>query len=117
MDLNRSGPKPLYQQLEEILRNKIEMGKLKAHDMIPSENEIRKEFALSGQRFAQRITQLSTKAFIPGAGKGDVCGGTQNSTRPITLKGIREQLEEMGYETDTEVISQKIIHPQKKTSP
>jgi GntR family transcriptional regulator len=117
LDLNRSGPKPLYQQLEEILRNKIEMGKLKAHDMIPSENEIRKEFALSRTTVRNVITQLVNEGLLYRVpGKGTFVAEPKISTRPITLKGIREQLEEMGYETDTEVISQKIIHPPKNVA-
>ncbi len=117
LELNRSGPKPLYQQLEEILKNKIESGNLAPHDMIPSENEIRKEFDLSRTTVRNVITQLVNEGLLYRVpGKGTFVAEPKISTQPITLKGIREQLEEMGYETDTEVVAKKIIKPPKNVA-
>lgn len=112
MELNRSGPKPLYQQLEEIIKGKIETGNLLPHDMIPSENELKKEFDLSRTTVRNVITQLVGEGLLYRVpGKGTFVAEPKIPTRPMTLRGIREQLEEMGYETDTEVIEKKIIRP------
>ena len=45
--LDRSGSTPLYIQLANVLREKIERGEWKPDQKIPSENELRDRFAVA----------------------------------------------------------------------
>ena len=45
--LERNTPKPLYQQLKDILMDEIEAGKWEPNEKIPSENELSSLYGLS----------------------------------------------------------------------
>ena len=69
--LNRSGPKPLYLQLEDILRAQIMEGVLKHHEAIPSENELSRIYDLSRMTVRGVITRLVSEGLlyrVPGKG-------------------------------------------------
>lgn len=107
--LNRSGPKPLYMQLEEILRKQIGDRELKFHEAIPSENELSRIYTLSRMTVRAVITKLVGDGLLYRVpGKGTFVAEPKIMTTPLTQKGIREQLEDMGYETGTTVIEKKI---------
>ena len=107
--LNRSGPKPLYLQLEEIIRKQISDRELKFHEAIPSENELSRIYNLSRMTVRAVITKLvSDDLLYRVPGKGTFVAEPKIMTTPLTQKGIREQLEDMGYETGTTVIEKKI---------
>jgi GntR family transcriptional regulator len=107
--LNRMGPKPLYIQLEEILRAQINDGDLEYHQAIPSENELSRIYELSRMTVRAVITHLVTEGLLYRVpGKGTFVAEPKIMTGPLSQKGIREQLEAMGYETGTTVLEKKI---------
>ncbi|MEN6363863.1 MAG: GntR family transcriptional regulator [Rectinema sp.] len=107
--LNRSGPKPLYLQLEEILRKQIREGELQYHQAIPSENELSKIYDLSRMTVRGVITRLVNEGLLYRVpGKGTFVAEPKIMTGPLSQKGIREQLEDMGYETGTTVLDMRI---------
>lgn len=107
--LNRMGPKPLYLQLEEILRRQIKEGQLKPQEAIPSENELCKLYDLSRMTVRGVITRLvSDRLLYRVPGKGTFVAEPKITTGPLSQKGIREQLEAMGYETGTTVLEKEI---------
>jgi len=107
--LNRSGPKPLYMQLEEILRKQIRDAELSPHEAIPSENELSKIYDLSRMTVRGVITRLVSEGLLYRVpGKGTFVAEPKIMTGPLTQKGIREQLEELGYETGTTVLDKRV---------
>jgi len=107
--LNRSGPKPLYLQLEDILRAQIMEGVLKHHEAIPSENELSRIYDLSRMTVRGVITRLVSEGLLYRVpGKGTFVSEPKIMTSPLSQKGIREQLEAMGYETGTMVLDRRI---------
>ena len=117
MTLDRKSPKPLYLQLEEILRNKIENKEILPHQPIPSENELSKQFNLSRMTVRGVLTSLVNEGLLYRVpGKGTFVAKEKITTAPITQMGIREQLEAMGYETATTVIDKKIDKASRKVA-
>ncbi|WP_094546136.1 GntR family transcriptional regulator [Petroclostridium xylanilyticum] len=115
MSLDRSSPKPLHLQLEEILRHKIENKELIPHQAIPSENELSRQFNLSRMTVRNVITRLVSDGMLYRVpGKGTFVTEPKITTAPITQMGIREQLEAMGYETDTAVVDKRVEKATKK---
>lgn len=107
--LNRSGPTPLYLQLEEILRARIQAGELKYHEAIPSENELGRIYELSRMTVRSVITRLVNEGLLYRVpGKGTFVAEPKIMTGPLSQKGIREQLEDMGYETGTTVLDRAV---------
>ncbi|MHB1127324.1 MAG: GntR family transcriptional regulator [Bacillota bacterium] len=110
MKLNRESPKPLYMQLEEILVNRIESKQLQPHQQIPSENELSKEYGLSRMTVRGVLNNLTQNGILYRVpGKGTFVARPKIISKPISQMGIREQLEEMGYETSTSVLTKEII--------
>ena len=108
--LDRQSPKPLYVQLEELLKKQIENEDLKASLPIPSENELSKEYGLSRMTVRSVLTRLVQEGLLYRVpGKGTFVSQPKITGKPLYQMGIREQLEQMGYETST-----KLIHVDKE---
>lgn len=103
--LERQNPKPLYVQLEEIIREKIESGEWKPHLPILSENELSKNYGMSRMTARSVITQLVREGLLYRVpGKGTFVSDPKITTNPLSYMGIREQLEKMGYEITTKLV-------------
>ena len=112
--LKRKSPKPLYAQLEEIVREKIESGEWGPHDLIPSENELSRMYNMSRMTVRSVLTLLAREGLIYRVpGKGTFVAAPKITTGPLSYMGIREQLERMGYEISTKILRiDKIDSPQ-----
>lgn len=62
--LEKNSPKPLYQQLKDILVDAIDSEKWKANEKIPSENELSSIYGLSRMTVRSVLTDLVKKAFF-----------------------------------------------------
>ena len=106
--LDRESPQPLHSQLEEILRQGIENEVWKPDCCIPSENELSNMYGISRMTVRSVLYLLVREGLIykvPGK-------GTFVSKPKIVLSqmAIQDQLEQMGYETSTKLVSiEKII--------
>ena len=103
--LQRDSAVPLYAQLEEILRAKISGGEWQTNQRIPSENELNKIYGVSRMTARGVLTKLVNDGLlfrVPG--KGTFVASVKISTVSPAYRGVREQLEAMGYETSTELL-------------
>jgi len=113
--LNRNDPKPLYAQLEEILRLSIVTGKWKVNQSVPSENELSKTYGLSRMTVRSVITCLVQEGLLYRVqGKGTFVSTPKISTTSPAYQGIREQLEKQGYTTGTKLLENTHILPNSK---
>ena len=99
--IERNNPKPLYVQLEELIRNNIDTGIWKPQNAIPSESELSKEYDLSRMTIrtaCQNLVQEGVLYRVPG--KGTFVSEPKIMTESLAYMGFREQLERMGYETN-----------------
>ena len=102
--LDRNNPKPLYAQFEDLLRSAIMAGEWETNHAIPSENELSRTYGLSRMTVRSVITQLVKEGLLFRVqGKGTFVAAPKITTRSPAYMGIREQLEEMGYEISTEL--------------
>ena len=108
--IERNNPKPLYVQLEELIRNNIDTGIWKPQTAIPSESELSKEYDLSRMTIrtaCQNLVQEGVLYRVPG--KGTFVSEPKIMTESLAYMGFREQLERMGYETTTKLLDSAII--------
>ncbi len=110
--LERDSSVPLYLQLEEILLAKITSGEW-AHDQrIPSENELNRIYGLSRMTVRGVLNKLTADGLlIRVAGKGTYVAPRKISAVSPAYKGIREQLEALGYHTSTQLVSLDLAAP------
>ncbi|MGI6192150.1 MAG: GntR family transcriptional regulator [Christensenellales bacterium] len=108
--LDRNNPKPLYAQLEDLLRTSIMNGEWKVNHAIPSENELSKRYGLSRMTVRSVITMLVKEGLLYRVqGKGTFVSEPKIVTRSPAYMGVREQLEQMGYEIRTRLVHFEII--------
>lgn len=108
--LNRKSAVPLYVQLADILRTKIQQGEWEPDEKIPSENELNRMYGLSRMTVRQVLTTLVDEDLLYRVhGKGTFVAHRKISTRSPSYQGIREQLEAQGFDTHTEVLGEDIV--------
>ena len=110
--LNRDSSVPLYVQLEEILRAKIAAGEWQPDQRIPSENELNRTYGLSRMTARGVLTKLVAEGVlfrVPG--KGTFLSPVKFEAISPAYRGVREQLEAMGYQTTTEVLGMGLEDP------
>jgi GntR family transcriptional regulator len=113
--INKNDPTPLYKQLKDILVHAIEDGELKPHTAIPSESELDRMFGVSRMTVRTACSQLVQEGLLYRVpGKGTFVSDNKIETESLAYVGFREQLERMGYETTTKVLSMRKIEPNSK---
>lgn len=104
--LDRRSALPLHTQLEGILRNKLEGEELPVNSCIPSENELSKIYGISRMTVRSVVNRLVDEGLLYRVqGKGTFVAEPKIISGPLVRYGLREQLEQMGYETETKIIS------------
>lgn len=105
MTLQRGSPKPLYQQMVEILRDKIKNKEWQPNEGIPSENELSKTYGVSRVTTRAVLAQLANEGLLYRVqGVGTFVSEPKITHTPITYMGVREQLEQMGYSASTRLL-------------
>lgn len=106
MLLDKQSPQPLHVQFENIVRHKIDNEEWQPNSIIPSENELSKMYGISRMTVRgvlNRIVSAGLLKRVPG--KGTFVAESKIEGRPLSYMGIREQLEKMGFQTTTKLIS------------
>lgn len=106
-DIERGSAVPLYQQLETLLRARIDSGEWAPSQRIPSENELNRIYGLSRMTVRGVLNKLTSEGVLTRApGKGTyVAPADKISAVSPAYRGIREQLEVRGYAITTKLIS------------
>jgi GntR family transcriptional regulator len=108
--LEKNSPRPLYAQLEEVLRADLFSKKYAPNEMIPSELELSRTYGVSRMTARAVVTQLVNEGLLRRVqGKGTFVIAPKISAKSLAYMGIREQLESLGYSTSTRLIDFKRI--------
>ena len=112
-ELIDEGPVPMYQQLENILREKIESGEYSSGSAIPTEQELIDQYQVSRTTVRQALKRLAQENMIVKVrGKGTYVDYPEITQDLVTLRTINEVLtsaglvpkvEVLGIETDPQV--------------
>lgn len=103
--LKRTSATPLYRQLDAIMRKKVQTGEWQPHDIIPSENELAKLYGLSRMTARMVVSQLAREGLLYRVhGKGTFVAEKKITAHSLSYVGIREQMEEMGFQTTTRIL-------------
>ena len=97
--IDKTNPTPLYYQLQEILRDKIEIGVWKPGETIPTENELILNYGISRSTIRQAILALVNDGYLKREkskgtivtntnGRKHVIGSLMSFTSEMNMKGI-----------------------------
>jgi GntR family transcriptional regulator len=104
--LDRNSPKPLYAQLEEILREAIYNQEWAPNHAIPSEIELSKMYDISRMTTRSVLTQLVNEGLLYRVqGKGTFVSDSKIKTPSPAYLGVRELLAFPKHQTATKLIS------------
>jgi GntR family transcriptional regulator len=115
MILDHQSAQPLHTQFETIIKNKIENEEWPINACIPSENELGRIYGISRMTVRSVLNRLVDAGRLYRVqGKGTFVSEPKIISSPLVRYGLREQLEQMGYETSTKLISFETISASKK---
>jgi GntR family transcriptional regulator len=114
--IDKSIPTPLYYQLFQILKNKIDSGELQSGDFIPTENELMDQYGISRATIRQAILQLVNDGYL----RREKSKGTFVTTPPSKfrfmegLRGFSTEMKRHGIAYDSKVLEKKGIAADEK---
>jgi len=96
---------PLYVQIKEILKQRIQDGDYDVHERLPSESEMMKVFGVSRITVRQALRDLHTEGLVFSVqGKGTFVSRPKVVQDLQRLQGFGEAMTPQGYETSARVI-------------
>ncbi|MEQ8155020.1 MAG: GntR family transcriptional regulator [Clostridiaceae bacterium] len=113
MKLDDNSPIPLYYQLENIIKKRIEEGTYKVDEKIPSERMLSEELDISRMTISKAIGNLVEEGILyRKKGMGTFVAKNKIDFFP-GLTGFTEIIENKGMKPSSRVISQSVIIPDK----
>lgn len=105
--LDKNTPIPLYYQLKEIIKEKIESGELKPGDVLPSERELSQTHQISRPTIRQALKELVNEGLLHREkGKGTFVSEPKINYGFIQkLTTFYDDMKEKGYLTKTKIIN------------
>ncbi len=97
---------PLYLQLREVIRRKIESGEYLPGTPIPSENALAEQYGIHRLSVRAAISALLYEGLLTSAqGKGVFVTMPKDERDLETVGGFRQTMEKLGHKTHTRIIS------------
>ena len=96
---------PLYIQLREVIRSKIEEGEYPAGTAIPSENQLSEQYGINRVSVRSALAALENEGLLRSVqGKGVFVCGEKTERELDTLGGYRHTMKERSREATTRVL-------------
>ncbi len=104
-DIERMSAVPLYQQLEEILRDEIASGRVNAGQRVATEFELMRRFGISRTTVRQTIARLRQEGLLSvRRGKGTFVGKGKIEPELSALTGFVEDMHALGLTASARVL-------------
>lgn len=112
MPLNKNHPIPLYYQLVELIRERIQAGELKAGAQLPSERELSEQAGISRMTARQAVTYLVREGvLVVKPGVGTFVAEPKLAHNALHLLGFTEEIMQRGGAATSRVLEQAIVTP------
>ncbi|MBB1200106.1 GntR family transcriptional regulator [Enterobacteriaceae bacterium 89] len=96
--------KPMYRQIADVLREKVQRGELKPGDALPTESALQEEFSVSRVTVRQALKQLTQEAIIESIqGSGSYVKEERVNYDIYQLTSFYEKLADRNVETHSDV--------------
>lgn len=96
---------PLYYQLENILRSKIEGGEVLPNQKLPTEQELSREYKISRATVRQALAALVSEGLLfRKQGKGTFVTEKATQTKSVKLTGFTEDLFSEGHQAEVKIL-------------
>lgn len=114
--IDKTSPVPYYYQLEQLLREKIDNGRWKPGDNLPSEAELCSTYAVSRTVVRQALNKLCQDGIIyKEKGKGTFVAKPKLQEKFVQRTyGFYQEMKEKGLEVESKVLEHKLVEPPNK---
>jgi len=111
--IDKVSPVPYYYQLEQLLREKIENGKLKPGDILPSEAELCSTFKVSRTVVRQALNKITQDGLVyKEKGKGTFVAKPKLQEKFVQRTyGFYQEMKEKGLEVESKILEHELIEP------
>lgn len=107
--------KPIYQIVEEDIKNKILSGEYKTKDMIPSENELKEKYNVSRMTIRQALNTLVSEGYLyKHKGKGTFVSDVKLEKNIVRVRGFTEEMANLGKVIRNKLLKFEFIPATKK---
>ncbi len=107
--IDRDGPVPIYYQLKQIIRQKIEAGEWQPGQIIPSERELCAEHGISRMTVRQALVELVNEGWLRREqGKGTFVAHRKIEQRLATLTSFSQDMAARGKQAEAKVLRQEM---------
>ncbi|WP_010284686.1 GntR family transcriptional regulator [Bacillus timonensis] len=108
--IKKNSPVPIYFQIEQRIREKIETKELKPGEMIPSEREFAQKYQISRMTVRQAINNLVNEGYLQRErGKGTFVALKKFEKNVKGLTSFSEDMRSRGFEPGTRVLDFTVI--------
>jgi len=108
--ISRENPLPLYHQIKDYLKKKIDSGDLEPHDRLPSGKALAEEFDVSQMTIRQALSELAKENYIyRKRGEGSYVAEHRMRHAILNLNSFSEEMEKRGSKPSSEVLQKRVI--------
>lgn len=109
-EVNKDSPVPLYYQIKEILKEKIESGVLEPNERLPSERDLQNKHGISRMTARRALTELESEGYAyREQGKGSYVEEPKLRQALSKLTSFTEDMRDRGLEPGAKVLSKELI--------
>ncbi|WP_310260966.1 GntR family transcriptional regulator [Fictibacillus barbaricus] len=108
--IDKTSPVPLYYQIEEAIKLKIDKGEWESGSMISSEREFAENYEVSRMTVRQAINNLVNDGYLTRRkGKGTFVSGKKIEQKLLGLTSFTEDMKARGYKPASKLVSFQTI--------
>ncbi len=98
-------PKPRYQQLKEMIIERISRGELRPLDRVPSENDLVEAMNVSRMTANRALRELNDEGYVDRvAGRGTFVADLRARSHALEVHNIADEIEQRGHGHSSEVV-------------
>ena len=103
--------KPRYQQLKDLIINRISAGELRPSDRVPSENELVEAMNVSRMTANRALRELNDEGYVERiAGRGTFVSDFRSQSHLLEVQNIADEIHGRGHTHSSIVIRQSCQH-------
>lgn len=103
--------KPRYQQLKDLIVDRISSGELRPGDRVPSEHELVDAMAVSRMTANRALRELTDEGYVERvAGRGSFVADYRSRSHVLEVQNIADEIERRGHVHSCQVLRQSLQH-------
>lgn len=112
LEIDKESPLPLYHQIKEAFKEKMESGTFAPHQRLPSERELEEELDVSRMTARQALSELESEGYVyRKQGTGSFVAEPKMRHALLKLTSFSEEMKSRGFEPGAKVLDAEVIGP------